>query len=128
MCALVFGRRLGLTAGSGLLYYANFRTQLPMVLGVSVFAGLGVAFFLRTFWTGLMYMQLTSSIENVILALQVELRETPRMIAKGTGTMNFIGLIGRIIGCKSDFSQYERSFQLQCLSPPRSSTIGFPSR
>jgi hypothetical protein len=33
---------------SGMIYYANFSTQLSVVLGVTVLSGVGIACFLRT--------------------------------------------------------------------------------
>lgn len=59
--------------GAGLIYSANFSTQLSRVLGVQVFCGIGVAAFLQ----------------NVLLAVQVEMRSEPRLISRAVGLVNF---------------------------------------
>lgn len=71
--ALVVLGPLLIALGAGLIYSADFLTQLPRVLGFQVFCGIGVAFFLQ----------------NAIMAAQVEMRSEPRFISRAIGLVNF---------------------------------------
>ncbi|KAK4051704.1 hypothetical protein OIO90_004654 [Microbotryomycetes sp. JL221] len=71
-----------LAIGSGLLYTIDETTSAAKIIGYQILTGVGIG----------------SVMQNSLLAMQVEFRDTPKLLAQGTGLASFSQFLGGTIG------------------------------
>ncbi|SCV73983.1 BQ2448_6413 [Microbotryum intermedium] len=71
-----------MSLGSGLMYSISVSTPSPSLIGFQILAGVGVGL----------------SMQNSLLAMQAEFKDTPRLVAQATGMATFSQFLGGTVG------------------------------
>ncbi|KAM0790108.1 hypothetical protein ACM66B_005435 [Microbotryomycetes sp. NB124-2] len=78
----LFAGPMFLAVGAGLLYTVNETTDNAKIIGYQILAGVGVG----------------TTMQNSLLAMQAEFKDTPRLLAQATGLGSFSQFLGGTVG------------------------------